>query len=117
MEYQGKVLEVISSIKNFDKVDFEIWLTKNILSIGSNNVFQYLDEKKRWNTQVIVKEDNKTLVVDFSPQSQLIIENLTDFDYEDCKRWFLNSVTIGLDLLLTYLAFKRREVKPNGNSK
>lgn len=116
MRYHFKTIEFIGNISDFDKNDFEAWLDRQPIMAGGNNVFQYIDERMRWNTTAVVRDDVHAHV-ELSGQAQVIINTLIKFDVDDFKRWFANSVEINIDTVLVYLEYKKKEVKQNGNSK
>jgi len=51
--YSFQALTMIDNLKEFDKDDFEDWFVKK-LSIGSNNILEYLIDKKRNKSNIII---------------------------------------------------------------
>lgn len=103
MRYHADAEEFIKELQDFTKEEFETWIYKQEILIGSNPILQYLEEKKRWNNTAFTTEEIK-LRLQFSNQAMSIIKKLkVGFDYEDCKRWFYNSMIITKTDILNYI--------------
>ncbi len=99
--YSAEAKDFIKLLKNLDLEKFEKWIDTLVLQIGSNNVLQFLEEKKRWNT--IPKVSDKVLRCDFSRQSKTVIQQCENFNEEECKIWFSNSLMITKNDILNFL--------------
>ena len=110
MKYSSSAKDIIEKLSEFDCADFENWLIKREISIGGNNVLQYVEEKSRWNTTVVLREDAK-IHIGLSNQASLVIKNISNIDIDDIKRWFANSASVAPDHVFAYLDFKSKEVK------
>jgi hypothetical protein len=110
LRYNSEAIEFISLLKDFEYEKFESWVESLVLQIGSNNILQYIEEKKRWNNAAIQKS-NKLCRADFSQQSKNLIAALADFDAEDCIRWFSNALTMGKNDITNYIEYKKAELK------
>lgn len=102
LKYAADAIEVTNIIKNFDFEAFEKWVEGVVLQIGSQNVMQYLEEKKRWNVNAILISD-KRLKADFSAQANNIIKHIPAFNAEDCIVWFSNALQMTKGDILNYL--------------
>lgn len=101
LRYNAEAVEFIKLLPKFNYEDFEKWIETLVLQIGSNNVVQYIEEKARWNTSVILKSA-KSLRVDFSQQAKNIINLMPNFDHEDCKCWFNNAIQMSKGDILNF---------------
>ncbi len=99
--YDGEAEKFISDLPKFDRSAFEKWVDSIVLLIGSNNVMQYLAEKKRWDVKCPLI--GNMLRCDFSQQAKNLISQLDNFDHDDCKIWFSNSVEMTRGDILNYL--------------
>jgi hypothetical protein len=99
--YTADAEEFMKKLSRFDKPAFEKWVSKLVLLIGSNNVIQYLDEKRRWNTKCVSQGDNAKC--DFSQQAKNLIKQMGDFDDIECRIWFGNSISMTKADIQNYL--------------
>jgi hypothetical protein len=101
MIYSFEAEEFIKSLKEFSKADFEKWFKVNVV-IGSNNLRQYLAEKKHWQNDCKCMYD--FFEVPLSPQTEFLINSIKNkIDINDLRRWFINSVIIDVKNILEYL--------------
>lgn len=99
--YDNEAEKFIRLLPKFNKDKFEKWVDNIVLLIGSNNVLQYIDEKKRWNVKCELI--NIKLKCDFSQQSKNLISQLDSFDTEECIIWFSNSLSLTKGDVINYL--------------
>ena len=99
--YTGEAKDFIKKLPKFDRDTFEKWVDGLVLLIGSNNILQYLDEKKRWNTTCILKEQQ--IKCDFSQQAKNVIKQLEGFNEEECRIWFSNALQLTKGDIQNYL--------------
>ena len=83
--------DFLTHVPKLDLVAFEKWVDSLVLQIGSNNILQYVAEKKRWNTTCVAKNE---LRCDFSQQAKMLIKQMETFDATECKAWFCNALEL-----------------------
>jgi hypothetical protein len=102
MKYELNVeaREFLTHVPKLDLEGFEKWVDSLVLQIGSNNVLQYIAEKKRWNTTCAART---TLKCDFSHQAKTLIKHMDDFDEVECRAWFGNALELTKGDLQAYI--------------
>ena len=108
--YTGEAKDFIQQLPKFKQDAFEKWVDNLVLLIGSNNVLQYIEEKRRWNN--VCKLTNNKVKCDFSQQAKNVMSQLDKFDEEECKIWYSNALVMTKGDIQNYLdALKQEQLK------
>lgn len=99
--YDAEAEKFMKQLPLFSIEKFETWVDSLVLQIGQQNILQYLEEKLRWNAKCKIR--GQVLRCDFSQQAKSVIKYLPNFNAEECKIWFSNSLVLSKGDILNYL--------------